>query len=566
MPKVATYQADQVLTNVTRQPRANASSGNAVFNSNIQAAQGVTKIAQAGFQIKQRVDTTSAEEALVSFERDKNNLFFNPENGYFNTQGKNAYDNANAANDSLSKLKKQYGESLNPNSKLMFDKSADLHITRSQSDIARHSSKGLKAWEVATIRSQVENTVENASLYWNQPDRLAVQNALGRQAVIDSAELEGIGAEATNERLQTYDSSFTKTAIISAISSSAEEGTAMMEEHGAKLEGPDKVKLDKLISDTRETEIKNEQAVDSLDMANQLVNTYDSMDDIKNEVDKIKDDKLRKMTQAEANTVYYNKKRVEKEVESNNYSDALDLINGGASSSQIIKSNPSTWNGMSASQRNSILAGKHQPTNHIEMNRILSLPQAELATVDMIDVYENFKPQDAMKIKKQIDKAKSYEPDYSSTTRNQKITKATEQLFGVKTGWKTKRSKKNTVKGDKADAFIGEINNALNEAAFVKKDDLTNTEIESVIADYTLSASREISATRTMFGFDILAFDEELTPDDIPTKDMSILNGVIDDNPKIDNLSLIKSYRYLVDNEKPVTIDNLKHVYNAGNK
>ena len=171
MPKVATYGPQQVRTNVTRQPRADASAGNAVFNSNIQVAQGLASVGSAVAQVTQRIDTTSAEEALVAFERDKNNLFFNPEDGYFNTQGKNAFDNAGAANSSLEELKKQYGKSLGTNAKSMFDKSANLHITRSQADIARHSSKGLQAWEVATIRSQVENTIENASLYWNQTDK-----------------------------------------------------------------------------------------------------------------------------------------------------------------------------------------------------------------------------------------------------------------------------------------------------------------------------------------------------------------------------------------------------------
>ena len=96
MPKVAQYGDPQVRTQIARQPRADASAGNAVFRSNIQAAQGLASVAEAGAQTMQRIDTTSAEEALVAFEREKNNLFFNPENGYFNTQGKNAYDNAAA--------------------------------------------------------------------------------------------------------------------------------------------------------------------------------------------------------------------------------------------------------------------------------------------------------------------------------------------------------------------------------------------------------------------------------------------------------------------------------------
>ena len=79
---VVRYQPDQVQTQTVSQPRASAAAGVAAIQGNIQAAQGLTDLVVAGAEFKQRVDTTSAEEAIVAFEKDKNDLFFNAESGY----------------------------------------------------------------------------------------------------------------------------------------------------------------------------------------------------------------------------------------------------------------------------------------------------------------------------------------------------------------------------------------------------------------------------------------------------------------------------------------------------
>ena len=72
MPKVEQYGLPQVTTQVVNQPRMNAAAGSRVFQSNIQAAKGVAQVGLAVSDMVQRIDTTSAEEALVSFEKEKN--------------------------------------------------------------------------------------------------------------------------------------------------------------------------------------------------------------------------------------------------------------------------------------------------------------------------------------------------------------------------------------------------------------------------------------------------------------------------------------------------------------
>ena len=284
MPKIAQYEPNQVSTRIANQPLAQDAPDDAFAGPVIE---GALNLAQAGLNIKKRIDTTSAEESLVSFERDKNDLFFNPENGYFNTQGRNAFDGSNGASKALDELKTKYGKNLGQQSKLMFDKAADTHITRGRLDITRHSAKGLKAWEIGTIESQVENTIENASLYWSDPERLKVQNVLGRQAIFDSAKLMGLGFEETAEKVQTYESMFARASIEAATRSSAVEGKAALEQYGSRLEGPDKIKVDSLIEQKVKIDKTKSDAIVAVATASKLVEQNEDRTDIVKEVNKI---------------------------------------------------------------------------------------------------------------------------------------------------------------------------------------------------------------------------------------------------------------------------------------
>jgi len=533
MPKVAQYES-QVLTDVVRQPRADPSAGSSVFRSNIQAAQGVASLVQAGAQVKQRVDTTSAEEALVQFERDKNNLFFNPDDGYFNTQGKNAFDNANAATESLSKLKKQYGESLGQNAKSMFDRSADLQITRSQADIARHSSKGLKAWEVSTIRAQVENTIENASLYWNQPDNLSVQSALGRQAVIDAADLEGIGPEATNERLQTYDSSFARTAVSSAINSSADEGQAMLEKHGNRLEGPDKIKLEKEVAAKAKAEKIQSDSQQAIIAGTRLVDTYDGREEVREQVNKIDDPELRKKTMSEAMRQFNLKKQGEDEAQADSFERAESHVIDGGSSETYQAEDPEGWERLSSKQKKSIESGKAVITDWNAYSDLILLPKEQLAKVNPNDHTYQLAPGERKTLVSAVKSARGLgssgdKIDHQiGRTRNSQTTSAVEQILGKKSKWNDEKRKQ-------ADAFYDLLDGEVKHRENQKGGPLSSEEFTGLLSDLT----RGVTIERSAFGIDFLVPDVEQDVTDISPENVRPLT------------------KFLRDNGIPVTSDNL---------
>lgn len=534
MPKVAQYGDQRVQTQVTRQPRADASAGNAQFQANQNVAQGLASVATEGANMIQRFDTTSAEEALVQFERDKNDLFFNPESGYFNTQGKNAFDKSKAANDSLAQLKKKYGDKLNTNSRTMFDKSADIHIARGQADIMRHSAKGMKAWEVATINAQVENTVENASLYWNQPEQLAVQNALGRQSVIDASKMEGIGPEATNERLQTYDSSFAKTAITTATAHSSAEGKALFEKHGSKLEGPDRIKLEKSIDAKIKAEKIQADSQRAVATGATLADRYDSREDIRNEVNSISDLELRKKTMTEAMRQFNLKKQAESEEQTKAFETAEEHIYSGGSAETFQAEDPEGWERLSVKQKKSIESGDAVVTDWNVYSDLMTLPKTELAKVDPSEyIYklangERTKLISAVKSAKGTGSSKDKIDHQIGRTRSSQTTAAVEQILGKKTKW-------NDDKRKQADSFYDLLDSEVKYREQQKEAPLSSQEFTDVLSDLT----REVTIEKSAFGVGFLYPDEEQSVTDIPPENVRVLS------------------QFLRDKGIPVTADNL---------
>ncbi len=558
MPKIAQYEPGQVQTQVVSQPLAqNAPPG--AFDTPI--ARGVTDIARAGLELKQRIDTTSSEEALVQFERDKNDVFFNPESGYFNSQGRDAYDKSADTSKALEELKMRYGETLNAQSKQMFNQAADAHITRGKADIARHASKGLKAWEISTIEAQVENSLENASLYWGDSDRLKVQNVLGRQAIIDSSDMMGISAEAKAEKLQTFESAFANSTINAAIQSSALEGKDALDEYGDRLEGPDKVKIDAAIEKKTKTEKTQADATSAVLTASKLVDQYESRTDIIEEVNKIKDADLRKETMSQSMSQLSRKKQAEKEQSNDFYQTAIGQVNNGLSPSEMKSQDSEAWLGMSDVQRNNILSGKHMITDQVLLSQLRSLPTTEKAKLNAVDFADKLKPSDLQKLTTEIESAKKGKQGSRVKSLSSKSMAAAEGAFGKKSQWVTKRGKQ-TEKGKRANEFLSDIQDAIDEFEEDKQSKITPAEENQLISEFT----QRIVVERSALGFDFLAPDLEIDLSNVPANDVRVLNRIINSTPNIDVADLTDAYQFLIDNKKPVTPVSLSNVYKQGRK
>ena len=527
MPKVAQYTGSQVTRQVVPGARAgDVASGAFGFGA---VTEGARDLALGVAQVKQRLNTTAAEEAAVKFERDKNDMFFNPENGYFNTQGRNAYDTAGTIQQDLVKLRDTYGDTLDSEeARAAFNRSTDVQLMRSNVDIQRHASKGLQAWEVATIQSQTENTIESASLYYNQPDRLKVQQQLGRQSVIDSAELRGIGAEATNEELQTYNSSFNSAVINAATRKSAAEGEEALDQYGNILEPADRQKIEDNIAKKKKSEKEAEDAAMTITISSGLVDRLDDRSQINEEINKIDDPALRTKVRRETMWQLDQKKKAQDERRAAVYEDVENALIDGRSAEAWITSNPESWDLLSPKQKRTIMSGKTITTNHAKLSELLLLPKNELAKVEPSNHFTELAPTDRTKLTNAVKAARGErQDDPVGRTRAAQTTATMEQMFG-KSYRKLSRSKQ-----DMWNTLYSELDNELRYREGDKGSLLTSQEYTAMLNDFTRKVVEEG-----------VLWDSELDLTDVPSEDVPVLSNFLRENGiPVTSDNLIKAYR-----------------------
>lgn len=526
MPKVEQYGGQKVQTQVISGPRAsNAPAG--AFGGELAGA--VSKVATAVDDISTRYNTSQSEEALNNFEREKNDVLFNPDTGYYKSQGINAYDNASTTNEALDKLKRKYADQLSSGeAKAMFDNAASKMLTRSNLDIQRHAAKGLKAYEVATINASVENTIENSSLYFNSPKDLKVQNTKGRLDVQEMANIEGVTGEALNERLQTYDSSFYGAAINAATRNSSKEGQALLDQYGSKIEGPDRLKIESAIATKAKAEKIANDNVKAVSTATKLIDEYDgNRTKINERLNEIEDVDLRSKTKKEAHWQLDQKNKADDEERETIYEDVDKAIIGGVSPSEwmLRPGNSEKWEKLTAEQQRNLTSGKGVTTNWDLYNQLNGYPTDKLASLNPGDYVTQLAKPEFTKLKTAITNARNNERDALGHNRAQMAKSVGNQLFGKVTGSKSKTAQYN--------AFMQAVDDAVTQW----ESDTGKIADASKYKEIMGGITREYVSKDHYFG----VFDADLTIKAIKPENLTAFTGVLkSENQRVTSDNIFK--------------------------
>lgn len=527
MPRVEAAQT-RVSTQVISGARTSAPSDSGLGS----IARGLQDIGVAASDYQKRVDTSSAEQASVQFEKAKNDLFFNPDSGYFNTQGRDAYDTAATARETLVKLQQEYSAGLESDgARRMFNSVSNKMLTRSDVDISRHAASGLQAWETATAKSVVENTVENASLYYADPDRLAVQRELGRAQLIDIAKMQGLEGEVLQENLQTYESSFAEAAITAAIAQGSADGEKAIGDYGNRLEGPDKLKVDKMLATRKKSERTQQLATESVALATGALDKFDNRQDAIDEVNKLSDDELRGKTLRELKFQYNQRKAADSEARAAAFEGVEAHIAEGGSAETYQAQNPDEWDRLSPKQKRTAESGKLVSTDWAKFSEIMTMGKAQLVKVDPTDHYDVLAPPQRQQLISAVRAAKNEggagdrADAQSGRSRTAETAAAVQQLFG----------KKSELKGEKlaqVNTFYALVDAEKDSAEQIKGGKLTSSEYTTLLASLTRKVVEE--------GF---IFDSDRTLEDVPSEAL----------PQISN--------FLRQNGVPVTSENIIRAY-----
>lgn len=552
MPTVQQYGSQRVGIDVVGQPRAQAtqrSNAGLVAQGLQNASQDLASLAATQRERKVREDTAYAEDAIVRFEREKNNLLFNPDTGYFNTQGRTAYENSSSVNADLEKLQSDYeSEFTSEEARTMFNQSATTQLSRVRVDVDRHASSGLRAWESANLAAQVESSIETAALRWNDPASVKLQNALGRQSIIDKAKMEGITGAALNEQLQTYDSSFAKATITAAIGTSAAAGRDALDKYGSSLEPNDLLRTQAVITQKEKAEKVQAVAAQAVLTATSLTDQYETRGDIRDEVNKIDDPALRKQTMKESMHQFDIKRRAASEARGDAFETAESHLLEGGSAESFKAQYPESWERLSPSQKKKIESGKATVTDWNTFSDVLTMSREELAKVDPTDYFDKLAPPERNKLISAVKAANGTGSQRDKIdhqvgrSRTVQTTAAVERLLGQN------KSKWNDDKKLVADNFYSLLDEEVRFREEQKGSNLSSEEFTSVLSDLT----RKAVIDKEFLG--IISYETEQSLTDTLTE----LAGDAD----VDDVQLREITSYLRSQGKAVNSRNIIELYN----
>jgi uncharacterized protein YqeY len=524
MPKIEEYGPSRVTTSVARE--AIADPNKLQVNNSLN---GVVALAEGAIEFKKRADIAEAEEAVSSFEKEKNDMFFNPDSGYFNTAGRTAYDGAGDVGKKLDDLRKKYSTAIkSQGGRDAFDRVSKNHLARANEDIMKHASKNLKAWESANTRAAIENSLENASLYHADEDQLNVQRSLGRESVLDSAEAEGLDGDALKERLQNFESSFARSAITAATAQGSADGQKLFDKYKERLEGPDVLSITKLIDSKKKSEEVRDNASMAVLKAGSLINSYgdsaNAREAILKDVNEIKDPELRKEVMRESMYQLRLKRVADSEESAAIYELAEDHIIKGGSVQSFKSQNADAWEKMTAAQKRKIAEGSTIGTDYIKLSELLLLPKQQLAEVNPTDHYDSLSKADRQRLITAVKSARNGSVDSQvGRTRLSETNAIVSQIFGEKKNWNNK-------KREQVNAFHGVIDDEVNLREKQKGSPLSSQEYTDLLSSMTRKVVKE-----TMWFLP----NSKLDLSDVSAEESRMIS------------------RYLQDNNVPVTSDNI---------
>lgn len=533
MPTIPRVSTPTVETQLTNQPLASDAPSGAFALG--QLGQAASNVAGAFQKAQQNVDTARAEDALIQFERDKNDLFFNPETGYLNSAGKSAMDGATVTNQKLTDLQKQYVDSLDSEgARRAFQTASSVHVTRGGETIMRHAAKGQRTFELSNQVAAQENAVEGASLYWNDKDELNVQRAMGREAVLQQAKLEGTDA---TESLQTFESSFALTTIQAAVE--AGDVTKARElltaaDNSKRLEGPDLRKAEAVIKKEDDKQYVMGE-VDRIYRSGQ--SRTDMLEDARKETDP---DKRKEIERVLTNQLNADKVAREEQQRETYYDRWKQISAGDMSYSQLSQDDVDM---MSPTQLQNLqkaeadrLSGSKVPPNHILMNELRSMSRTNQAELQVVDYAGQLSTKQMTELDNLIKDARSGGGE-SVRSKGQALKDGVTSILG--------RAPKSKSKSDQAvtNAFSELVED---EIALIEANKPTGYKLSSQeVTDVINRLSRKFVEEDAILGF----IDQDRNLKSIKTEHQPLIPDIA---------------RWLRDNGKAVTPENIWTTYQRG--
>jgi hypothetical protein len=436
-PSAATFGAGQSAASP-------ASFGVAPRNGGVvgQAAAGVGNVF---LQIAEKARIVRAEENLLEYQRARNDVLMNPDTGYYNKKGRDAYDGREATTEQLQKLRRERADSIqDPIAREMFTKATDSLLVQDEQQTMEFAARNFDAWQKSVSQQRVEMSFVDAARDWNNPEQLAIDFELGKQAIVDMS--SGMGAEWTTNEIDQYAGRFYRGVVESAVNTSVQDGENLLEKFDGYLDPNDEFQLKEKLRVKKENQEQQEVATLAIVKAQNLVGDYwerpDARSVILDEIAKIDDPVLRDRTMAEAMNGLNARQNAQSEQQRAYYEQAVGLMAAqGWTTTQIIAQNPDAWNKMTGVQQAALLQAEQQGPVKTDLNLWTGLTTSsdqELASItneELTEMQTMLSTSDYQQLVKRIaDVRGGGNETRIGWTRNAQATAAMKEIFGNSQG------------------------------------------------------------------------------------------------------------------------------------
>lgn len=473
----------------------------------------VSRVGNVFNQIAERARTVRAEENLLEYQRERTDILSNPDTGYYNKQGRDAYDGREGVLTELEKRRRQRADAIkDPIAREMFTKATDSLLLQDQQQTAEFSARNFKAWERAVSTQRIEATFVDAARDWHDPQRVAVHLELGEQSIRDLN--EGMGEEFIAGEIDTYRGQFYKGVVDSAINSSVAEGKLLLDQFDGYLDANDEFQLKEKLRVKAENEKNQADATLAIVKANNLVNDYKAYPDarvrIMNAVsemtkenpelaDKVLGEALNRLNQWQI---------AQAEVATSAFSSAVDyLMQPGTSVLQFQATHPQEWYAMTAEQRATLSQEGPVKTNlDLWTGLTFSTPEELLAITpdELVQLQTQLSSSDYMTLVKTIDGLRTGDPTAQvGWSRTAQVSAAVKELYGDSPDY------------NEASAFNAIVNYEVDARKKALGRDLYQEEFDDVVNGLM---AKTVVTTPTLFG--MFNDAEQIDISDIPVEDV----------------------------------------------
>jgi len=451
MPVVKQYgPSPQVAQKITATPRAVAPITHLEDSSAI--GRNFINFGQSIDAMGKQMEQTAAEDALVKFEREQNKLMYDPNSGYMNLHGKDAYDAASETNRHLEKLKKTTLEGVKgARAQRALSKAIDAHIINTQRKVLAHSAKGLHEWQAGVTKARMSIANENAVNNWKNPLELRKHVAILDSTLNDNLDAQGMSdPKIRKASIKEAHESVAVAAVKTAASSSSAEGLKALNDYGDMLNESQKQQLKDKIERQMKADKSRTDSTYAISKADTMIQDFagdpDNIDlaGAEKVINAIPDAKTRNAVRGQW-LHRVNQVVSEKKAERSNTADLFvkTVMNGGSVAS-FIADHKDEWNDLKQTQKDALMAGKGVVSDPYVVNKLQTLPDAELAKIDINDdrFFGKLSPADRSSFSKMIKNAREGKGHFFARTKAKVISNLTTELFGKEKNWgKSKRER-----------------------------------------------------------------------------------------------------------------------------